>query len=105
MLPFLKVVTMVVNDIEENGDAFIEKIRIYPNPNNGSFIIELNVKRGNSQLNFSMIDITGRVVHSGIIYSNEESKEINTSNLNDGIYFIKINSDQENYIKKVLIKK
>ena len=96
---------LVVNDIEEDEDAFKEKIKIYPNPNNGNFILELNIEKRDTQFNYYLIDITGRIVHSGIIYSNEESKEINTIGLNDGIYFIKINSELENYIKKVLIKK
>lgn len=96
---------IVVSDIDENKDDFEEneKLKIYPNPNKGNFIIDFNIEKGDEQFNYTLIDVTGRIVQSGIVRSNE-SNNIKTENLNNGIYFIKINSDQGNYIKKVLIK-
>ena len=98
---------IVLNGIDETEDIFKgnEKIKIYPNPNKGNFIIELNIEKRDTQFNYYLIDITGRIVHSGVVYSNKESNEINTIGLNNGIYFIKIYSDQNYHTSKILIKK
>lgn len=73
---------------------------IYPNPTNGSKIINLN---GNWSNGIATIqNITGSV----IISKNISGKaSINISDLNTGIYFVKISTDNTNFITEKLIIK
>ena len=67
------------------------KFNVYPNPNNGIF----NVSIGNSS-EINTIEITnviGQTIYSKIA-NNSSSNVIDLSNLNKGIYFISLKSDQ-----------
>ena len=61
---------------------------IYPNPANEFLILE-NVLHGFKE-NYSIVDLAGRIVDSGIL--SEGKQKINISNLSSGIYFLKISS-------------
>ena len=86
--------TMSINNYEKN----ISNFNIYPNPTNESFNIDIDA---NNQLNIEIYDISGK-----LLLSSKTTKNINISSLNSGIYFVKINSDNEIYnIKKLIIQK
>ncbi len=98
---------MIVNDIEE----FVEDInknrgiKIYPNPNKGSFILQIEMVKSEDQYNYKIVDISGRIIQSGIINSFEKNKNIEILNPNEGIYFIQIYSPDNYFTSKILIKK
>ncbi|MCK5169870.1 MAG: T9SS type A sorting domain-containing protein [Bacteroidales bacterium] len=98
---------MIVNDIEE----FVEDInknsgiKIYPNPNKGSFILQIETVKTEDQYNYKIVDISGRIIQSGIINSFEKNKNIEILNPNEGIYFIQIYSPNYYFTSKILIKK
>jgi hypothetical protein len=97
---------VLVNGLEESyiGDNANEIIIIYPNPNNGNFIIELTKVENGTEYNFELVDITGRVRNSGIILSFEKSKEVTNSGLPNGIYFVRIYSNDKYFTKKIIIR-
>lgn len=84
------------------SDSEITQTIIYPNPNNGVFYIELNQNYIDSEL--YMFDINGRVVHQQKI--NNISTEIETHNLQKGMYLLKIVSNQVavSYQSKIVIE-
>lgn len=83
------------NSIKDSSDISFD---IYPNPAKGYFNISLN----NFQKGF-MVEIYS--VLGNKVYENNDvtSQEINISNLQTGVYLIKISKDSETKIKKVII--
>ncbi|SHJ14732.1 endonuclease [Flavobacterium terrae] len=83
------------NNIKDSSDISFD---IYPNPAKGYFNISLN----NFQKGF-MVEIYS--VLGNKVYENNDvtSQEINISNLQTGVYLIKISKDSETKIKKVII--
>jgi hypothetical protein len=74
-------------------------ITIYPNPNNGSFVIELN---SNAKQTLQMYDINGKIVLSQIING---KSNIDAGNLNAGVYNISIMSNEGIVNKRLVIVK
>ncbi len=75
-----------INHVETNNVA-----RVYPNPNNGKFVIELNTV---ANVEMNLYDMTGRVVYS----TKQNSTNIinmDVNNLNSGIYIAEIKADNK----------
>ena len=89
----------IVSVAEINDDL---KISLYPNPNNGDFIIEYSTPIAECLI--KVVDVLGREIYSSAIYSNKKNI-VHFSN-SAGIYFINI-TDQNNQIlssKKLIIE-
>lgn len=72
---------------EEEKNDF--KITLYPNPNQGNFVVELDdLEKGNYY--YSIIDITGKTVINNEINVNSNHKLLNisSSKLDKGVYFL-----------------
>lgn len=78
-----------------------EMVSIYPNPSNGLVTIKINKFYG--KLNLQVIDINGRVVYSANDTDFYVEKTLNLNHLQSGMYIIKINSDDLNYTKKIIL--
>jgi len=72
-------------------------INIYPNPNNGNFVIDMTSA---SERTIEVIDISGRVVL--MIKSSESSIPVNISDLTNGMYQVRVRSEFEQSIFKVI---
>jgi hypothetical protein len=73
---------------------------IYPNPFVDMLSIELDVLSPN--LTIDLFDITGKVVYSEILDNPGSSHTINFSSLEEGIYFIRISSNEYTLTKKII---
>lgn len=87
-------VTGIQNNITKN-----DQIQISPNPTNGSLVITSLDIISNTKV--EIIDALGKIILS------QNFEELNTaiidiSNLPRGIYFLKINVDENNVIKKII---
>lgn len=80
-----------VNNITEN------LIKIYPNPNNGNFIIQLD---NISYEALEIIDVNGRIIYSE--KNIKGKKQLYLKNFDEGLYFIKLVNNQHVAIRKVL---
>ncbi len=69
---------------------------VYPNPFNQRLLIQTNVINGT----YSIINISGVVVMKGKLTGEQTS--LNTSNLIDGMYFVRIESDKGIAVKKII---
>ncbi|SNB00344.1 T9SS type A sorting domain-containing protein [Flavobacterium psychrophilum] len=76
-------------------------IKIYPNPSNGLVNIKINQFTG--KVNLQVIDLNGRVVYSLKNTDFNIEKTINLNNLQSGMYIIKIEGDELNYTKKIIL--
>jgi hypothetical protein len=93
------IVNMIVNACTgiATVNANMENLSVYPNPNNGEFTIELN--NGHSKT-IEVMDVTGRT-----IVANSTDKgviNVNISQLANGIYYVKVKSDNAVEVLKVV---
>ncbi|MEZ5004176.1 MAG: PKD domain-containing protein [Chitinophagales bacterium] len=76
--------------------SFINEINVYPNPNNGNFAVEIKGQSIAKDLNFMLIDVTGKSIESRNVAFNSYAKEIyQLGNLSNGVYFLRIQSDDQ----------
>lgn len=94
------ILNNVNSKFENNG------ITLYPNPNNGVFILEFNSK--NSELlKLNLFNVFGQNIMSEILNSvqGHNTLPLDMSHLNSGIYWINLNSNQFNKTIKIEIIK
>lgn len=70
-------------------------IKLYPNPNKGEFVIEINNKAENTVV---VTDLTGRVLVN--TSSRNEKISIDLSNYSNGVYYVKINTEVIKVVKQ-----
>ncbi len=90
--PVSEFVTVDFTGFEENEVNF----GIYPNP--AESVLNINA---NAAFEYQMINSVGQVVMSGVANNNVE---LNVSELNNGIYFLKVVANGKTQIEKVVIK-
>ncbi len=76
---------------------------IYPNPNKGSFYIE--VKDANTEVQaVEIYSVMGKLVYyeGGNRFNNSSIINISATNLAKGLYFVKVTSDEKQYIVKII---
>ncbi|MCF8381394.1 MAG: T9SS type A sorting domain-containing protein [Bacteroidales bacterium] len=87
------------------NDSFFENI--YPNPFSNSTNISYSVKT-TGPVTFRILDISGKEVsqiREGIKSPGSYSTELNSKNLDEGVYFLQMNSGQGSETKKIIIVK
>jgi hypothetical protein len=78
----------------------IKSIKVYPNPNNGQFTLELiNVGNVASVCIYNMLG--ARVYQSTA--TNEANHKINLSGIRKGIYFLKVMDGKEQFTRKMVV--
>ena len=79
----------------ENIQAFT--MEVYPNPNNGLFTLKLN--------QMAKVEIISAVGH--LVYSKEliGKETIDMSQQSEGIYFVKVETETESLVQKIVIRK
>lgn len=80
-----------------NEKTTIAGLNVYPNPNNGTFVIELN---NNDVKTINITDVTGRVVYS--VNTTETKQYININALANGIYFAQISTQGKTSTYKIV---
>jgi hypothetical protein len=81
----------------ENIGKELNGLQVYPNPNAGEFVVEL----GNGlEKTVEVCDVTGRVILSSV--SDNDKVEMNISSLANGVYFVKIQSNNKVEIIKIV---
>lgn len=86
-----ETVEVSTTDLFENVMNF--NFSVFPNPTNGIFTIALE-GINNSQAELSVMDVSGKLVHTQSISSNSSKMIIpmNISNTEEGVYFVRINA-------------
>lgn len=98
------------NSIDENCDGVdgylsvedltLTTFKIVPNPNNGTFVIELNTVVSNATVTIQ--DINGKAVQNSIFTG--ATFEVSLFSLTPGIYFVKIKSENSIAIDRMVIR-
>lgn len=86
------------NKVDFQKDAE-RTLKLYPNPNNGDFTVEL--KNTNSdKISIEVFDLFGKSVFKG--NTTEESFRLNLPNLSSGLYLVKVSSNTYNETLKFI---
>lgn len=79
------------------------KVTVFPNPTSNVTYIDIENPNRHT-LRMSIVDITGKTVRENILI-NSSRVEINTSNLNAGIYFLNVTNERsERAVYKLMVK-
>jgi Zn-dependent metalloprotease len=87
-----------LTSITENNTS---DFNIYPNPNNGSFVIQMSTAIPNT--NMSIVDMLGKVV-----YMKQLGNDLNQNfslNLAEGLYYVRLQNQHLSLMKKIVINK
>jgi hypothetical protein len=106
----LSALTHVVKEYDDdcmNGNEYLRKdqskqaiavknnvVNVYPNPNAGSFTLSYLLK-DNVNATVEIMDIAGRLIYQNKLTSQADNLNIQLSNANNGIYFLKITNGKE----------
>jgi len=77
----------------------LTSVKLYPNPAND--FIKIEHKKAIN--NITIYNITGQIIKT-IKASNSNSAKINIMNLNDGLYYIRVSTENESILKKIIIQ-
>ena len=91
--------TIVVSECTGIHENELSGVSIYPNPNNGQFVIDLQ-NADNAQI--EVLTISGQVIYSK--QTNDMHNVIDLSNFDKGIYFVHIRGNKLSGVKKVIIE-
>jgi len=87
-----------INDIKLKG-----KVKIYPNPISGMFVVEIELT-AKTDLLIQLINITGQIIYSESVNTSSYKNELDLSGYAKGIYSLKVVSDGEVVCRKVVYK-
>jgi len=78
---------------------------VSPNPNNGNFTLDLSSVKSQVS-NVKIMNMVGGIVYQQKVAPNATfNQNINLSNLSDGVYTIRIQTNNGGIVKKMVIKK
>lgn len=87
-----------INSTKNDG---IEGLQIFPNPVTTGRI-HISTDQNSNSREIAIYDMLGKKVFETTLYGN--NKEINISNLNSGIYLIKVTENNTSATRKLVIK-
>jgi hypothetical protein len=95
-------------DNDEHGITVTENIiaNLFPNPNNGSFVLSYDIKK-ETDVELLITDIAGRLVYKTNLDILNNLKQINVTDLQSGIYFVQLVNQNNKLLwtDKVIISK
>lgn len=89
-----------INDNELNN-----LLSIYPNPNDGAFVINFSSTISMSEITIEILNLLGEKVSSSVKNKNSLIADIKLSDLSNGLYFVHVNYDGRSIIKKIAISR
>ncbi|MDB4655866.1 HYR domain-containing protein [Flavobacteriales bacterium] len=78
-------------------------VNVYPNPNNGEFTLEVEMQRS-MDMSVGLYDMVGKQVWLDQGLGNQTSlrKQYDLSSIPDGVYFLRINADNQMMVQKLI---
>lgn len=83
--------------VKKNDDQLIS---YFPNPTDGKLFFT-NLE--NKTYSYSLVNLTGKIVKTGIFYPEDGILDVNVGN--DGTYILKMKADDHFFLRKVVLKK
>ena len=94
--------SIAVTETEASVVIPVEKsIKVYPNPNNGQFFLE--VSNFEARATVSIYNMLGSKVYESKM-TNEINHKINLLGIKKGVYFVKVTDQKEQFTKKIIVR-
>ncbi len=78
-------------------------VKIYPNPNNGTFTIELPYLEDNAII--TVTDVAGKTIYNRVVRDGDDNKQtLQLTGAAAGMYFVEVTIGDQNYRNKLIIK-
>lgn len=90
---------------DSDSMELVKDFNIYPNPTDDLVNVEVELKDG-AAYTIEMLDLSGRVIYSSVISSqefNNATYQINTSSFENGIYFVNVTEGDHRMTKRLII--
>jgi len=85
-------------------DFISEQINIYPNPNSGSFFIDLP-KSINGEVSLHIFNMNGQLIYSTFLNTQKNERlEIDPDYIQKGFYMIEFNHSENKWVKKLIVQ-
>jgi hypothetical protein len=89
----------------ENSTEATTQLSLYPNPANDALHVEWSMESNNAACSLSLFDTQGKLVISKRLTGTETSTNIDTRNLDNGLYLLRLNQGEKILAnKKVMIR-
>lgn len=88
-----------INDVE------VSPIMLYPNPAVNTAVISFNQVNVTEQSNIEVYDLNGRLLHSQQVVAGARECTLNTTNLQNGFYIVKVGNSAFQSEQKIQIQK
>lgn len=99
----LQLMAVTPESPTEMGDLASQiEATVYPNPSNGVFFLELKSEQAES-FQVKIFNLIGRTIASEKIDTNDEFR-FDLSSHPKGVYFIQVESDKEQFIKRLVLR-
>jgi hypothetical protein len=96
-----KVIKTYGNPNATTNNLNVATIKYFPNPANTSITVEFAINTCNQ---LELLDVAGKVISTYTIPKNKTSININTSLIQNGIYFLKVQYQQQSQLQKIIIQ-
>lgn len=93
----------LVTSVENTATKKPDFAKIYPNPNTGSFSIELN-KRGFKNGYLKVTDINGRTIYDQSIAQGTQQLPVTLSNTSVGVYMVTVQLDSDVMTQSIVVR-
>jgi hypothetical protein len=94
-----KVDDFVINGVLSTDSFEMNQIEIYPNPSNGIFNLNLKNIEANT---IEIYDVSGKLIEKMDVKSISQLTQIDLSNASNGIYFVKISTENNTITKRII---
>jgi C1A family cysteine protease len=95
----VSVVASILTGINEISES---NFTVYPNPNSGSFDVKLN-DQNFQNATVSITNMLGEILYEKKALNNNAPIHVDATNIRQGIYYVKIQTENSSYMRKVLI--
>jgi hypothetical protein len=82
----------------KSADLNNNSVDIYPNPSNGNFSVMSNIDG-----RVDIVDVTGKLVHPGVVVKANQMIEVNMPELSAGVYFVRLYSNNSMTTERIVI--
>ncbi len=101
---FIEVCQTTHSPLEITEFAF-EKVKIFPNPNNGEFTIKVDSMHARKDINIELFDVRGRRVYKQKFKETSRLDEtINLGNIQSGMYILYLSDATRTYARRIAIE-
>jgi hypothetical protein len=90
-------------EVAVHGENTTESFSIYPNPGNGEFSISISELDSGKSASVGLFTIDGRLIRSRIL--NQAEIKLDWSDLENGIYMLRVQQGQQSWFSKIIVQK